>query len=417
MTEKNRYENKNREKHESDVFTNDIIGWVPHYGREMRDQRIVEGFFNTANLIYENLIRQLNNYGDEYIYPFLHSIRHTYEVQLKLVIFKMHEFYIKYKKGCISFGEKTYEDIKYTHDIGKLYDFINKNFFLLDVNKKKKKTVIKSIYNLIKDFLPEKEQDPYRYSEDRAGKENLSDLNQVPFKHYVNSLNKFKNKSDILIFFLDELDKNYKLNTYYKNISRYQITLIAKELPNYNKWKLNSFDETKTTLKRKYSLSSKDLTQIIEIIKKSRWLSYYIDYSRKDFSKQAKLITKCFKIITKEEKEKKRKKIDAFIDKLTKEEMIDIYTYYLMGREEYSPENYDEALEDSKNLFKEGKTRGNISYFREKFNGSRFVFFIMCGIFQSGDYELYLKLLNWIQKNTKIDCVYFNGLKTTLEKN
>ena len=96
--------------------------------------------------------------------------------------------------------------------------------------------------------------------------------------------------------------------------------------------------------------------------------------------------------------------------------MIDIYTYYLMGREYYSPENYDEALEDTKNLFKEGKTRGNISYFAEKLNGNRFIYYIMNGIFNAGDYELFIMLLNWLHTNTKIDCTWYDGLKNQLNQ-
>ena len=36
-------------------FENDAIAWVCHFGSEMRNRYIIEGFFKTANLIYDNI--------------------------------------------------------------------------------------------------------------------------------------------------------------------------------------------------------------------------------------------------------------------------------------------------------------------------------------------------------------------------
>lgn len=36
-------------------FENDAIAWVCHYGSDMRNRYIIDGFFKTASLIYENV--------------------------------------------------------------------------------------------------------------------------------------------------------------------------------------------------------------------------------------------------------------------------------------------------------------------------------------------------------------------------
>lgn len=59
-------------------FENDAIAWVCHFGSDMRNHYIIEGFFNTAKLIYENVKESKSNfYDDNLVYPFLHTIRHT----------------------------------------------------------------------------------------------------------------------------------------------------------------------------------------------------------------------------------------------------------------------------------------------------------------------------------------------------
>lgn len=156
------------------------------------------------------------------------------------------------------------------------------------------RTNIELIYDLISDFIPEADLDSYRYAEDRQGNENMDDITQVSFDKAVNSLQFFKEKTEAILFYIDKLDKEYRLGTYFKNISRHKIYDIAKELPDFEKWNESSFDDVRSNLKKKYDLSSNDLCKIINIIKDSRWLSYFINYNRKDYSEIYVLLKKCF---------------------------------------------------------------------------------------------------------------------------
>ena len=104
------------------------------------------------------------------------------------------------------------------------------------------RTNIELIYDLISDFIPEADLDPYRYAEDRQGNENMADITQVSFDKTVNSLQIFKEKTEAILFSIDKLDKEYRLGTYFKNISMHKIYVIVKELPNFETWKDSSFD-------------------------------------------------------------------------------------------------------------------------------------------------------------------------------
>lgn len=417
-------------------FENDAIAWVCHFGSEMRNRYIIEGFFKTANLIYDNIKKnQPYIYEDDLVYPFLHTIRHTYELQLKFIMYNMHVFYKKYKDSIIDFDEIRYNEIKLKHSIGDLYDFIKDNYYKLDERCENDRTNIELIYDLVSDFIPEADLDPYRYAEDRQGNENMADITQVSFDKAVNSLQIFKEKTEAILFSIDKLDKEYRLGTYFKNISRHKIYVIAKELPNFETWKDSSFDGMKNNLKQKYNLSSNELCKIINIIKQSRWLSYFIKYNRNDCSELYDLLKNCFIANINDKKDfqesisvsienikenleqiqRKHKIHKEFLNELSIEQIVIIYTYYRMGHEILCPENFDDILQESKDQqFIDGKTVGNVNYFESKLYGQNFIDNVMSGVYSSGDYELFLMLLDFLHKETQIQCKEYDSLKNNL---
>lgn len=346
----------------------------------------------------------------------------------------MQSFYEKNKKGYIQFDEEKYNNIRLKHDIGEIYDFIKNNFHLLDERCQEKEKTINSIYKLIDDFIPEADLDPYRYAEDRDGNENMSDITQVSFDNAYKSLTSFKEKTDCLLSFLESLNREYELGTYYKNISRHQILLIAKELPSYDKWSDESFNEIKNIIKKEYSLkSNNNLWDILDIIKNSRWLSYYIDYNRPDYSMKIELLKKCieFNIEISDDEEKPisvsdidleriqtyNKKKKEFVDSLSNEEIVEIYTYYRMGHELIAPEKYDEILNESKSiLFDDGKNARENNYFASKLTAPGVVDNIMYGAYSSGDYELFIALLDYLHKNTEVPCEEYDKAREELGK-
>ena len=233
-------------------FENDCVAWVCHFGKDMRNRYITDGFFKTANLIYES-VKDSNKsgiYEDDLIYPFLHLIRHAYELRLKMIMDDIkvfgESFYIE------GIENERFEKCKYSHDIGEIFGFVKDNIYKID---NRLESIIKgcldTIGNRITDFLPEKDIDPYRYATDRDGNENLLGLNQVSFDKAIAESNDFMNASDYILFSLSNLFDEYSLGTHFKSLSRYDLYQIAIELPKYDKWKEPSFDAIKDGVKKK----------------------------------------------------------------------------------------------------------------------------------------------------------------------
>lgn len=58
-------------------------------------------------------------------------------------------------------------------------------------------------------------------------------------------------------------------------------------------------------------------------------------------------------------------------------------------------------MEGKNRIFNDGLSAGNKAYFRSKLTGRSFVNNIMYGVYDSGDYELFIKLVNYL-KGTKL---------------
>jgi hypothetical protein len=65
------------------------------------------------------------------------------------------------------------------------------------------------------------------------------------------------------LFLIDE----YKCSTFTKHLSRHQIWEIAQTLPPKKDWTKSSFDQLRDSLKIKYCISGRELSNAIDIIK------------------------------------------------------------------------------------------------------------------------------------------------------
>ena len=116
-----------------------------------------------------------------------------------------------------------------------------------------------------------------------------------------------------------------------------------------------------------------------------------------------------------EQPQRKHKIHKKFLNELSIEQIVIIYTYYRMGHEILCPENFHRILQESKEQqFVDGKTEENINYFGSKLYGHSFIDNVMSGVYSSGDYELFLMLLDFLHNETKIQCEEYDMLKNNL---
>lgn len=396
-------------------FENDCIGWVCHCDEEMRNSYIKDGFYSTAKLIYEALKSNYPSiFEDNLVYPFLHTIRHTYELSLKMIMYNINEFYLTYRPDCNTFDKDTYTKLRYSHNIGKIYIFIKNNIYCLDSRLELEiKESVENIGVCIDDFIPEKELDPYRYATTKDGKETLEKLERVSFDKAFNSLEKFKQSVDFILLQISLLFDEYKLGTYYKRVNRIDIIKIAYFLPDYQDWHKESFTTIMKKIEKKYSLSKNDFLKILKIIKDSRFLSYFINFNRKNYSNLASKIfdvfeynieinikrkmdncesptSDIFENLCKVQDEYSKYKL--LIKKFTDDELLLIYVYYKMGSQRSFPEQFDSKYKEFKDLQLGQNNEGFKFYLREKFNNTLFIYKVLTGVYSSGDYELFIEL-------------------------
>lgn len=400
-------------------FENDCVAWVCHFGDDMRNRYIVDGFFKSASLIYEAVKdnKKNNIYEDDLVYPFLHLIRHGYELQLKMIMDDIKTFGESY--GITEINYEEFDRCKYSHDLGKIINFIENHIYKIDDRIESLiSDSLNTAINRVSDFLPEKDIDPYRYATDREGKENLKDLNQVSFDNAIKDAEDFKNATDYILFCLSGLFDEYALGTHYKKLSRYNLFQIATQLPKHDKWKDPSFDDVRNEIKEKYKISYHTLEKAIKIIQNSRELSYYIGYNRKDFSYESELLKKCFNF-NKSTSQKSHEKVSfddnltahlgdvqnygllchSFISTFSHDDIFVVLAYYFMGHEQKRSEQFNETLKTAEDIYDPSNTYSLESYFRSKLTSHTFIGNVLEGVRRSGDFELFIDLYDYCNGN------------------
>ncbi len=284
------------------------------------------------------------------------------------------------------------------------------------------------------DFIPEGDIDPYRYAEDRQGKENMANIVQVSFDNVYKSAKKFMTVTDSILNRLSTLFNEYKLGTYYEAFSRNQIMMIAKELPIYKDRNDSSFQLIKDNIRKKYNISGCKLSAIINIIKNSRRLSYYIKYNRNEQTEIIHLLEKFIlenlsticnfddSIIIVSNKEIdlniiqiKHKEAMDFLSRFSIDDMAKVFSYYKMGCKISHPEDFEKVFNESVEYFNNSEISEARKYFITKLQGRNFINFIMHGVYASGDYEIFLALSDFLKKETTFPTEQFDKLKEDLE--
>ena len=375
-------------------FENDTIAWICHWGTDARNSYIIDGFYKTAKIVYDQLtlMQKNNSYSDDLAYPFLHTIRHTIELQLKYIAHLIYSASEKYLSSLLPSEE--YLKIKFLHSIEPIFNFIKVNISKIDYNIWNSVQVeLKEIEKDIKDFIPEGEVDPYRYATDRDGNENLSNINQISLSNAFNNLENFKQNSELVIDKILFVINDLKTNTFYitkkdkKVLNRNIILNIAKELMYFKDWNNVDFDKNKRLIKEKYCLSSNDLTNIIYKIQESRWLSYYIGYKRKDYSNLIKKFKYVFNINLrhyhktkrkgvslsknsirelKPYLDKRRKDLKSILKNLDEQDLFELNAYYQNGKENNKPEFFEDFVDsDDNNSYITNKVHYDYNYLFE----------------------------------------------------
>lgn len=219
-----------------------------------------KGFSEASNVLIN---AALSNSGcdhavDIMIYPICFNMRHSVELRLKGAV-------VILSKLASSRQPLPEFNLEGSHDIGKIWEYLSRELNNFD---SRLTFFTDALDPFIKDFA---DIDPtgqtFRYP---FSNENVKHLTDIPtinvgilqrvFAALELLLDYFKN-------FLIELNDEYALKTHTKRISRHQILEIASETPSKEDWGSPAFAEFKDRVKTSYNIGSKELTEVLNIVK------------------------------------------------------------------------------------------------------------------------------------------------------
>lgn len=219
------------------------------------------GFSSAANLMLDEVIRTrgIEYSVDYFIYPICFNMRHSVELHLKQSIVHLEKLYVKV-------GKRLNIDLKISHDIGNLWEFLIANAFQFDVRYKE---LLTSMDAVITDFSNvDKTGQAFRYPHDRDEKiKHLTNLDhginllvlRDVFRDLENSLEELR---VLELYLLDE----YSLGSQTDDLSREEVLHIANLLPNRDKWGESYFSDARCRIKKVFGLSSNAFSRVTNII-------------------------------------------------------------------------------------------------------------------------------------------------------
>lgn len=236
------------------------------------DITIMEGFKTAVDILFENI----KNGGteDELIYPLVYCCRHSIELSLKIIVRNIEKIEeIKQIKIDSSLRKK----ILHSHSIENL------STLLQSISKEADSRISDSysqISPLLNDYFFDLNGDAFKYTSGAGGVEILK-INSIASI----SVTILKEKFHVLMEHLSNLIvdsrnyvEEYSLGVFTKHLARPDIEAIAAKLPHYDKWKDESFDMVRNNLRKKYGISSKELSQAIDLIKQHQSIGARIGF-------------------------------------------------------------------------------------------------------------------------------------------
>lgn len=236
---------------------------------------------------YEN---RIYCHEDPLIYPILFNARHFIELSLKNNIEKfinlLYEFENldksennksnKFKHHCLG-SFKSVDLVKSinTHSVLNLFQSLHKVSITIDREIDKffqEHTVIETLINQLDFYDPNGETFRYRTSSDYK-EDNLEKLGGlIDRQNFSNQFEKIKDFFEQLDFLLKVKISDFRTGTWTSKLSRNDLIIISKKLPNHIDWGNNEFETIKKSIMEEYDLSSNDFSKALDKIKENRYL-------------------------------------------------------------------------------------------------------------------------------------------------
>lgn len=220
------------------------------------DEYIRSGFHEAI----PGIIKQVYETGssDILVYPLVFCARHSVELGLKIILRAILNI-------CLIKGQKP-EDIEHilknthTHDVMRLSNEINLH---LSVDGRLKE-YYEPIEEYLDDYAIDPEGDAFRYAFSTSNVPHMEsrDITHVSLDIFSENYFEISKRIDGCILALNYFNMEYRLGTFTRSLSRHQIEEISLLIGDIQIWNTD-----KEEIKRRYNISSKELTDAVNIIK------------------------------------------------------------------------------------------------------------------------------------------------------
>lgn len=253
---------------------------------------------------------------DSLIYPMCFCARHYIELFLKQNI-----------EALPSINSQNI-DLNKIHNIETLWGkFVEGTNF-----DERLKKIVKEMEPIISDFSNiDPTSQTFRYPTNKESQLHLKDLDIICLRNLVSNFKKLTKDIEEYEFTCEYLFSEYSTGTTTSKLSRYDIEKIAKELPPKESWRETIFDDVKKKIRNQYSLSSNDFSKAVNIIKKHREFSQYINLEIRIPELTNDLVSRLSKIINE----------NSDLSLINMEEWATLYAVCKVGSLGVYSENYD----------------------------------------------------------------------------
>ena len=218
-----------------------------------------KGFSRAATILIDMVLRGqgLEHSVDQMVYPVCFNMRHSVELRLKDAIFEL--ILIETCRG----GNLQF-DVSGSHDIGNIWDFFAHKAISVD---DRYEPIIRKLDKRITDIAEvDATGQTFRYPLDTESQKHLVDVNIINFVVLKERFAELEAALDELHYLSRYLLDEYEWGSFTKWLSRKNLFELASLLPRRSTWVNESFSAIKNTLKGRFKIGSKELSQSIKRI-------------------------------------------------------------------------------------------------------------------------------------------------------
>jgi len=219
-----------------------------------------KGFSQAAVILIDLVLRTrgIRYSVDELIYPVCFNMRHSVELRLKGSISELIQLE-SYRSRNLIF------DFSGSHNINNIWEFFKESAKKIDSRYDQ---IIERLNIKINDIAEiDATGQTFRYPIDTESRKHLVNVSVINFLVLKRSFTELEATLDELHRLNTYLLEEYSWGSFTKKLSRRDLFEIATLLPHRTTWTDKSFDTTRDTIKEKFGIGSKELSDAIEKIK------------------------------------------------------------------------------------------------------------------------------------------------------